>query len=182
MAIIINSQTKLTYKEYALLPDDGKIHEIIDGDHYMTPAPGTHHQTVSRRIQFQLYEQIELRDLGQVYNAPTDVELSKIDIVQPDILVVIADRKRIVSPAKIVGWPDLVVEILSPTSREKDESLKLSLYQRTGVPEYWIVDPESHVVKKYLLKGDRYELEGEYTEEIEFSGIPGVTVNLKNVW
>ena len=96
MAIVIDSKTKLTYEDYALLPDDGKIHEIIDGDHYMTPAPATYHQTLSRRIQFQLYRQIEEKDLGFVFDAPTDVQLSDIDIVQPDLLVIHASRKSII--------------------------------------------------------------------------------------
>jgi hypothetical protein len=70
MAVVVNSQTKLACEDYVLLPEDGKIHEIIDGEHYMTPAPGTYHQTLSRRIQFQLYEQIEEKGLGLVFNAP----------------------------------------------------------------------------------------------------------------
>ncbi len=65
---------RLTYAEYALLPDDGNQHEIIDGVHFMNPAPSTYHQTVSRRIQFALYQQVELTGLGQVFNAPTDSE------------------------------------------------------------------------------------------------------------
>ncbi len=98
MAIVINSQTKLTYEDYVHFPEDGKTHEIIDGEHVMTPAPNTCHQTISRRIQFQLYEQIEKKGLGQVFDAPTDLELSRTDIVQPDLLVVLSEHKRKVSP------------------------------------------------------------------------------------
>ena len=90
MAIVIDSVTKLTYDDDVLLPDDGRIHEIIDGEHYRTPCPETCHQTLSRRIKFQLYEQIELTHRGLVFNAPTDVQLSEIDIVQPDLLVILA--------------------------------------------------------------------------------------------
>ncbi|MCZ6795213.1 MAG: Uma2 family endonuclease, partial [Planctomycetota bacterium] len=182
MALIENSKTKLTYEEYVLLPDDGNIHEIIDGDHFINPAPGTYHQTISRRLQYQLYEQVELREKGLVFNAPTDVELSRTDIVQPDLLVVLAERTRMISPAKVIGPPDLVVEILSETTRTKDEKLKLLLYQRTGVPEYWIVDPKSQLVRKYRLRGEAYEIVTESHDEVEFDGLPGVTVDLRQVW
>lgn len=182
MAIIVNSQTKLTYEEYVLFPDDGKIHEIIDGEHHMTPAPGTYHQTVSRRMQFQLYEQIEKKGLGQVYDAPTDVELSRIDIVQPDIVVVLAERTRIISPARIIGPPDLVIEILSDTTREKDETLKFTLYQSAKIPEYWLVEPQGQDVKKFVRSEDRFVLAGTFHDEIEFTGPAGVTVNLREVW
>ena len=86
------SKTKLTYHDYLQLPDDGKIHEIIDGDHYMSPAPETDHQTVSRWIQYQLFEQIEKQGTGHVFNAPTDVELTETDVVQPDLVIIAYTR------------------------------------------------------------------------------------------
>ena len=79
--------TKLTYDDYVLFPNDGMRHEIIHGRHYMNPAPSPRHQTVSRHIQFQLYQQIELKRHGQVFNAPIDLQLSETDVVQPDISV-----------------------------------------------------------------------------------------------
>ena len=182
MAIVIDSKTKLTYEDYALLPDDGKIHEIIDGDHYMTPAPATYHQTLSRRIQFQLYRQIEEKDLGFVFDAPTDVQLSDIDIVQPDLLVIHASRKSIISPKKIIGAPDLVIEILSESTSKKDRLLKLDLYQKAGVPEYWLVDPEGRQVAVHRLQEGRYRSAGEFHDEIGYSAIEGVRVDLSRVW
>ena len=94
------SPTKLTYDDYVLFPDDGKRHEIIDGRHYMNPAPNPRHQAVSRHIQFQLYEQIELTKLGEVINSPIDLQLSLWDVVQPDIVVVLA-ANRIITTTKI---------------------------------------------------------------------------------
>ena len=87
--------TKLTYDEYVLFPDDGKRHEIIDGRHYMNAAPNPRHQAVSRHIQFQLYEQIELKKLGEVIDSPIDLQLSLWDVVQPDIVVVLAANRII---------------------------------------------------------------------------------------
>lgn len=182
MAIVINSETKLTYEDYVLLPEDGKIHEIIDGEHYMTPAPETYHQTLSRRIQFQLYEQIEERGLGLVFNAPTDVQLSETDIVQPDLLVILATRKSIISPKKVIGPPDLIIEILSEATGSKDRKLKLDLYQKAGVPEYWLVDPESQRIEVQRLTGGSYQVAGSFHDEILYPGIQGVRLDLNRVW
>jgi hypothetical protein len=93
MAIFVNSQTKLTCEDYELLPEDGKIHEIIDGEHFMIPVPDTNHTTLSRRIRFQLCEQIEEKEPGVVFDAPTDVQLSEIGIVQPGLPVIHASRQ-----------------------------------------------------------------------------------------
>ena len=182
MAVIINSQTKLTYEDYVLLPEDGKIHEIIGGEHYMTPVPETYHQTLSRRIQFQLYGQIEEKGLGVVFNAPTDVQLSEIDIVQPDLLVIAEDRKSMISPKKVIGPPDLIVEILSESTRNKDLKLKLDLYQKSRVPEYWLVDPVGQEVTQYRLRSDRYEETGRFRDRIAFEGMPNIAVDLRKVW
>lgn len=182
MAIFVNSQTKLTYEDYVLLPEDGKIHEIIDGEHLMTPAPDTYHQTLSRRIQFQLYQQIEEKGLGVVFDAPTDVQLSEIDIVQPDLLVIRASRRSMVSPKKVIGPPDLIVEILSESTGQKDRKLKRNLYQKAGVPEYWLVDPEAQEIIKYRLKKKLFVEAGRYHDTIAFDGISGITVDLRKVW
>lgn len=102
----------------------------------MKPAPNLYHQQVSRRIQFQLYSAIELNDLGVVFNAPVDLQLSKQDIVQPDLVIVLHERRHILTPAKIKGVPNLVVEILSPSNERYDLEVKRELYERCGVPEY----------------------------------------------
>jgi Uma2 family endonuclease len=182
MAVVINSETKLTYDDYVLLPEDGKIHEIIDGEHYMTPAPETYHQILSGRIQFQLYEQIQERELGVVFTAPTDVQLSEIDIVQPDLLVILAARKSIVSPAKVIGPPDLVIEILSESTGRKDRELKRDLYQKAKVPEYWLVDPKSQQITVFRLKGGSFETAGSFHDEIRYEAVEGVAVDLSKVW
>lgn len=183
MSIRIDRKTKFTYEDYVCFPDDGNIHEIIDGDHYMAPAPDTYHQTLSRRIQFALYRQLEEADIGLVFDAPTDVELSPVDIVQPDIFVVSKDRKHFVTRRKVVCPPDLIIEIVSEYSGQIDKSLKHSLYERTGVPEYWIVDPEAHEIVKYTLIGGSYECRGSYTERISYclKGTEAV-VDLTKVW
>jgi len=180
---IRKSPTKLTYDEYVLFPDDGKRHEIIDGRHYMNAAPNPRHQAVSRHIQFQLYEQIELTKLGEVINSPIDLQLSLWDVVQPDIVVVLASN-RIITTTKIKGVPDLVIEILSPSNRKHDLELKKQLYEQFSVPEYWIVDPENQTIQRYRLGENGTFIDPEvFTDSITFDSIPGgAVVDLKRVW
>jgi Uma2 family endonuclease len=148
--------THLTYEDYLLFPDDGKRHELIQGDHYMTPAPNTKHQRVSGNLHAALHAYLRRHPIGQIFAAPCDVIFSDEDVVQPDLLFVSASRLGIVTPDNIKGAPDLVVEILSDATRKKDETIKRKLYERFGVPEYWLVDPELETVRVLRLEGDRY--------------------------
>ena len=150
-----DSKIRLTYQDYVQYPDDGNRHEIIDGDHYMNPGPVPYHQALLRHIHFQLYSAIELTNLGEVVFAPIDVQFSNYDVVQPDLVVVLKDN-RIITTTKIKGVPDLVVEILSPSTASTDLTLKKQLYERAGVPEYWIADPDTKTIDQYILQGDRY--------------------------
>src|SRR5262245_13946747 len=173
---------KLGYKEYCAIPEDGKRHEIINGEHFVNPAPDTYHQTLSRRIQFQLYSQIELTGLGQVFDAPCDALLSEHDIVQPDLIIVLHNRGGIITRANIQGTPDLVVEILSPSTSANDRHLKKELYCRCKIAEYWIVDPVDHEVQQFVLRDEEYASLGRHTERVELQSVPGVSVNLSEVW
>jgi Uma2 family endonuclease len=190
MSVVIDGITKLTYSDYAQLPDDGRRHEIIDGEHYVSPSPSSAHQDASRHIQFQLYEHIEVEGLGKVYNAPMDLQLSDTDVVQPDLMVILREHEHYISPSRIIGTPDLIVEIKSPTTAEHDRGVKRSLYQQYGVPEYWIVDVDSHTVERYVLEGDRYRLDSTCREQITYTAEPvqsrpervSAPVDLRKVW
>jgi Uma2 family endonuclease len=173
---------KLTYDDYLLLPDDGLRHEIIDGRHYMNPAPNSRHQTVSRYIQFQLFQQIELAGLGQVFNAPADLVLSSINIVQPDLIVVLKSNP-IINAANIRGIPDLVVEILSPSNRRYDLKLKKRLYEELAVPEFWVVDPDQEWVEQNQLSADGTYVASVQRDVIEYRWNDGMArVDLQFVW
>ncbi len=184
MAIVVNRETKLTYEDYVHFPDDGRIHELINGDHYVSPSPTTRHQRISRRIQFQLYEQLEKPGLAEVFDAPTDIHLTEIDVVQPDLAVIDATRAHIIAPKKVNAAPELVVEILSESTASRDESLKLDLYQRAGVAEYWIVDPEANEVRTYKIDAEGvYQSAGTYRERLEFNTARlHAVVDLTAVW
>jgi Uma2 family endonuclease len=146
-----------TYDDYLALPDDGRRYEVIEGDLSMTPAPSPRHQEIQAWLSARMVLHVRQYSLGKVYVSPIDVALSLIDIVQPDILFVAKDRMHIVARRNIVGIPDLIVEILSPTSRERDQVDKLALYQRYALPEYWIVDPEAETVETFLYQGTQLE-------------------------
>lgn len=175
-------KTKYSYASYVCFPNDGNRHEIIDGDHYMNPVASPKHQTVSRLLQYQLMTQIEMRGRGVVFNAPTDVELAAHDIVQPDLIIVMDDRKKIVGSKKLKGIPNLLIEILSESNPDHDKILKMEAYQRVNIPEYWIVDPEERTVHQYLAVSGKYELRGIHESSIKPLSIADVIIDLTQVW
>jgi Uma2 family endonuclease len=182
MSQAIPAKGKLGYEHYVCFPNDGRRHEVIDGDHYVNPAPNTNHQRFSGRIYFQLFDQIEESDRGEVFAAPTDVQLTDHDIVQPDLIIVMRERRLIITPIKIKGTPDLIVEILSPSTEQNDCVLKKELYERVGVPEYWIASPDEHSVDQFVLREGKYELAGVHTASITVATIENVRVDLTKVW
>ena len=147
--------TRLTYDDFVLIPDDGKRHEIIDGVHYVTPSPNQRHQELVARLHLSLGGFLEDRpDRGRVFLSPFDVVFSFHDIVEPDLVFVAPDQLGILTEKNIQGTPALVIEILSPSTRKRDQQIKRKLYERTGVREYWLVDPEANVVSLYRRAGD----------------------------
>ena len=153
-------QGRWTYADYAALPDDGNRYEIIAGVLYMTPAPGTGHQSVSARLVTFLVTHVEFAGLGRVFAAPVDVELAPDTVVQPDIVVILSANLDRITPSRIIGAPDLVVEILSPGTAGYDRREKQDAYARSGVGEYWIVDPGAQTVELLTLDQGGYRSHG----------------------
>jgi Uma2 family endonuclease len=164
--------TRLTYDDFVLFPDDGRRHEIIDGQHYVTPSPNTRHQRLFGRLYaaFVFY----LRDhpsAGEAFLAPFDVVFSHFDVVEPDLLFVAASQSDIVTAKHVRGAPVIVIEILSPGTRKVDEKIKRRLFERSGVLEYWLVDPELDALKVYRrIDG------GSFARADEISGAAGDTL------
>lgn len=154
----------LTYEDYLDFPEDGLRHELIEGDHAVTPAPSTRHQRIVRRLFRHLDGFVTGGDLGEVFVAPYDVLLSEADVVQPDLLFVAREHLDRITAAHLRGAPDLVVEIVSEATRRRDEVTKRHLYERHGVVEYWVVDPVIETVKIF-----RPGPEGRYVREVELS-------------
>jgi Uma2 family endonuclease len=144
------------------MPPDGRRHEILDGEWVVTPAPNTKHQSVSKRLHRELTLQLEDTKLGIAFYAPIDVIFSNTRVAEPDLLVVATGRRNIISQRGIEGAPDLVVEILSPSSERIDREVKRKLYADGGVREYWLVDPRTSRIEVLSLGGVVYETAGEY--------------------
>jgi Uma2 family endonuclease len=177
---------KFTYEDYLLFPNDGKRHELIDGEHYVTPSPNAKHQTVSVNLTVILSRFVRERRLGRIFSAPFDVVFSDLDVVQPDLLFVAAAHLNRVTEPNLQGPPDLAIEILSPGTRKTDETVKRKLYERYGVPEYWIVDPELETVKVYRLTEQGYvraaELSREAGERLATPLLPDFSVPLADLF
>ena len=129
-----------TVEDVRAMPDDRNRYETIAGELFVTPAPGSRHQTVLARLFLVLGSYVERHHLGQAWFAPLDVVFGPITLVEPDLLFVRADRLEVVTEREITAAPDLVVEVISPSSTRTDRGRKRALYQEVGVAEYWVVD------------------------------------------
>ena len=157
---------KLTYDDFVLFPDDGKRHELIDGEHYVTPSPNTRHQRILARLHLLIGMWLDRHRIGQVFFAPYDVVFTDFDIVEPDLLYFSNERAaEVITPRHARGAPEIVVEIASPGTRKRDETIKRRLYEREGVSEYWVVDPEVDVVRVYRREGEHFGRAAELTRE-----------------
>lgn len=159
-------QGEWTYEDYLALPDDGTRYEIIEGVLYVVNAPNSDHQTVVTEVSAELRDFIKKEQLGRVLVAPFEVHLSsRSRPVQPDVLFVRAERWPAERIAYFEGAPDLVVEVISPSSVRMDRVVKFTAYEAAGVPEYWIVNPHARTVEVFTLSSGEYALLGEYTNE-----------------
>ncbi len=152
---------KFTYEDYALLPEDRR-YEVIDGELFLTPAPTPNHQDVILELVRLLADFVEARRLGRVVLAPCDVVLSKFDILQPDIFFIAAERESIVGPKYIEGPPDLVVEVLSPSTATRDREAKAKRYATFGVREMWLIEPETRTIEVFVNAGEGFRLYGRF--------------------
>ena len=185
-----SSPVRLTYQDLLDLPEDGLRHELIDGEHYVSPAPNARHQAASFSLAGMFYLYLVEHPLGRVYMAPFDVLFSDFDMVEPDLLYVSHARMlRQMTEERLVGAPDLVVEILSKWSRLIDEGIKLRLYERFGVSEYWVIDPEAEMVRVYRLRNRRLEVHTELSREkgtpvaaLSTPLLPGLNIQLARLF
>ena len=159
----MNVGTKLTYADYLKTADDER-YELLNGELVMPPAALPGHQMISMALASRLYLYVDEKGLGTVVAAPTDVVLSDTDVVQPDVLFVSSQRSQIVTRENVRGAPDLVVEILSPATEERDRTVKLDLYAQHGVKEYWIVDPDAKTISVLLRGEGGFRVVGVYGE------------------
>jgi Uma2 family endonuclease len=148
-------KVKLTYDDFLLFPDDGMRHELIDGEHYVSPSPNFGHQRVLGMLFLLISNHLRGKKMGRVVFAPFDVVFTRFDVVEPDLLFVSRERAEVLTKANVQGAPDLAVEVLSPSSHRHDLVRKRDLYEREGVPEYWVVDPDAETVMVYRRRSER---------------------------
>lgn len=153
--IPLPKKERYTYEDYAQLPE-GAPYQLIHGELTMSPSPTPYHQILQSHLHFILTRLVQTQRLGQVLAAPMDVYLSEEDTVQPDLLFIAQDRLDIIGEQKIEGAPDLIVEILSPSTAYLDLTKKKRLYEAHGVKEYWTVDPEQKTVEIFENTDDGF--------------------------
>lgn len=165
-------QGKWTYEDYAAISEDGR-YEVVDGVLYMSPAPNVDHQEIIGEIFAYLHGFVRMTKSGKVFISPLDVELSYGNVVQPDILVLLNEHLDRITNSRIIGAPDLVVEVASPSTARHDLHKKHDAYARAGVTEYWIVNPDAHTVELLVLESGSYSSLGLFSGE---ATLPSVVV------
>ena len=174
-------QGSWTYEDYAALPEDGRRYEIVNGVLVMAPAPSPEHQSITVRIAYYLFPHIDLAGIGKLFTAPVDVDLGPKNVYQPDLVVVLDAHLDRVAEKKIIGAPDLVVEVASPSTAAYDRLTKYDVYARAGVTEYWIVKPTRSTVEVLVLEHGEYPSLGVFSEQATLPSrvIPGLPVRVE---
>ena len=173
---------KLTYEDYCRAPDDER-YELLNGELMMVPAPNTKHQKILLGLGSELRRFVEKHELGEVYVAPLDVVLSDTDVVQPDVLFISRAREHRITDKNVQGAPDLVIEILSPSTAERDLEDKHELYGRHGVLEYWIIDPVAETVAVHRQRDGKLERTGRFGrgESLATALLEGLALELDDI-
>lgn len=176
--------TKINYDQYCLLPEDGNQYELFDGELVMTPSPSTRHQQIVGRLFAQLMAYVQANSLGEVFLAPLDTIFDQYTVLQPDILFVSRERVAEVVKERIEGAPDLVVEVLSPSTFYKDLRRKMAVYSQFGVREYWIVDPEKLTIELYQRSGEVLQLARHFASQETFQSplFPGLQLAVSSIF
>lgn len=165
-------------------PDDKLRYEVIDGDLYMTPAPSWQHQEALMKLSLLVGAWVYGRGLGSVVQAPLGVVLDEENGVQPDLIYIARERAYIISERGVEGPPDLVVEVLSPSTETRDRGVKLRRYAAAGVPHYWLLDLRARALESYVLSENGYELTGIFGRGSIFRPalFPGLEIAVDALW
>ena len=180
---MLKPRIKFTVADYMTTPED-KRYQLLDGELILAAAPTLKHQKISIELSVALHLFANERGLGIVRYAPVDVVLSEHDVAQPDILFVSNERADIITEANIQGAPDLVIEVLSPSTKEYDRGYKLTLYSRHWVREYWLIDPIAETVEVLTLTGEGLTPLATFSREDTLTSplLPGLAIDLKQVF
>jgi Uma2 family endonuclease len=180
-------QENWTYDNYCTL-SDGRRYEIVNGVLYLIPTPWVLHQRTVGEMFIHLFDYVTSTHLGRVVPGPLDVELAPNVVLQSDILVVLHSELGKITDTHFIGAPDLVIEVSSPGTIGYERREKQDAYARGGVPEYWIVDPDSRTVEVLILEGGEYLSQGVYRGKATLPSqiVPGLLVHVEqyfvSVW
>ncbi len=156
--------------------------ELIEGEIVVTPAPAPLHLVIAHRLAVLIDQAIGSASFGVIMQSP-DVYFADQSVLQPDLAILLRDRKERFGPRRIDGAPNLAIEILSPSTRARDQGIKRDTYARHGVPEYWIVDPDAQAITIFSDPRDgRYHSELVRVDVAVSVTIPGVSVDLKTLF
>ncbi len=173
----------LSYEDLRQIPPDRNRYELIEGELFVTAAPNTEHQRKVGRLYRLLAEYVDKNGLGEVFVAPFDVVLDPGTVLQPDIVFVSKTRSSIIKEAGTGGAPDLVVEVLSDSTRVVDRFVKRDRYAEHGVPEYWLLDPFEVRLEVLRLEGGKYKLAGVFGggDTVESPAFPGLRLAISSL-
>jgi len=175
---------KLSFEQFRQLPNDGKRYELIHGEVHLTPAPNAKHQYVVHNLDVSLSLYLQKNKLGEVWEAPPDVRLGEDTALQPDLIFISNARAAIIQENWIAGAPDLVVEVLSPSTAAYDRATKLPIYAEAGVPEVWLIDSQAKTVEVVNLQGKKYFVEATHAgDQVLASNLfPGWQLSLTDLF
>lgn len=182
----VETKRLLTVNDYLLVPNNGKLLQLIEGNFIIAPAPNLKHQEVSRNIEIEIVRYLEKNPIGKIFYAPVDYYIDAYNVVQPDLVYISKEKYNILFEKGIRNTPDLIIEIISAGTEKTDRELKKDLYWRAGVKEYWIVDLETESIEVYKIEANRYKLDKIYrkanSDKIKTDILPGFEINLDKVF
>lgn len=174
----------MTYAQLCVLPEDRKRHELIDGELFVTPAPTPKHQEIVGELYSRLSAYVKANTLGKVYVAPVDVVFEDHTVLEPDLLFISETRRGIVGEDAIHGAPELVVEVLSPSTFYHDLRRKMTVYSQFGIQEYGIVDPEKQTIALHQRVGEGLQLVRQFASHETFRSplLPGFQLDVHTIF
>ncbi len=184
MNATIGDDYRLSWDDWLQLPRDEPGYEIIDGELYVNPAASIVHHRINRRLGARLAGWSERAGLGEAFITAINVKLADDTIVEPDLCVVLADRRHLIRSIALHGAPNFVVEILSPGGAARDMVLKRNAYSQFGADEYWIIDPKQQRIVMLSRGHDGLEERGVVScgDVAESSVLDGFSIRVDEVF
>lgn len=170
-----------TYDDLLAMPEDNVIREIFDGELFVSPSPFLKHERAVRRLVVAIDNYLTKNPIGEVFVAPFDIVFAIDNVCEPDVFFVSNERSSILTPKHVRGVPDFVIEVISEFNRRNDEVRKMEIYDRFGVDEYWIADPDVGSIRIYRRKKKALALVAVTSDVATTPILPGLTINVAEI-